>query len=68
MQHLQRRLQAAETARVEAGVIEVWIEMCNGMFCGPQGETITRDAFAVVCALHALIVILPDNGRDAKRS
>jgi hypothetical protein len=64
---LEYRLQAVETAQVGAGAIEVWIELCNGMFCGPRGETITRDAFAVVCSRLALIVILPNNGRDAKR-
>jgi hypothetical protein len=32
------------------------------------GETITRDAFAVVCSGLAFVIILPDNGRDAKRS
>ena len=65
---LERRLQTVETTRAGANAIEVWIKLRNGMYCGPRGETITRDAFAVVCSRLALVVILPDNGRDAKRS
>jgi hypothetical protein len=65
---LERRLQAVETAQVGANVCEVWIKLRNDMYCGPRGETITRDAFDVVCSRLALVVILPDNGRDAKRS
>ncbi len=65
---LERRLQTVETARAGANVCEVWIEQSDNMLRGPRGETITRDAFAVVCYRLALVVILPDNGRDAKRS
>jgi hypothetical protein len=63
---LERRLQAVETAQVGANVCEVWIKLRNHMY-GPRGETITRDAFDVVCSRLALVVILPDNGRDATR-
>ena len=45
---LERRLQAVETIRVGANAIEVWVKLRNGMYCGPRGETITWDAFAVV--------------------
>ena len=65
---LDRRLQTVETARAGANANEVWIELRNGMYCRPRGETITRDAFAVVCSRLALVVIIPENGRDAKRS
>jgi hypothetical protein len=64
---LERRLQAVEIEQTDT-ITEVWIEQGDNVLRGPRGETITRDAFAVVCSHLALIVILPDNGRDAKRS
>lgn len=64
----ERRLQAVETACAGANVCEVWIVQNDNSLRGPRGETITRDAFDVVCSRLGLVVILPDNGRDAKRS
>ena len=66
---LERRLQAVEIVAVEIEQIDtitrVWIELSNGMLRGRRGETITRDAFKLVCSRHPFVVILPDNGRDA---
>jgi hypothetical protein len=62
---LERRLQAFETAQTRTIAAEVWIELSDGTLRGPRGEQITRDAFETVCARFSVVVILPDNGRDA---
>ncbi len=62
---LESRLQAVETASAGTIAGEVWIELRDGMLHGPRGETITQDAFAVVCSRLPFVLILPDNGRDA---
>lgn len=64
---LERRLQAFETARTRTISAEVWIELHDGMLRGPRGEMITRAAFKLVCSRLSIVVILPDNGRDATR-
>jgi hypothetical protein len=60
----ERRLRAAETASAEANTCEVWIELRNGMMRSPRGEIISRAAFELACSGLAIVVILPDNGRD----
>jgi hypothetical protein len=60
----ERRLRAVETASAEANTCEVWIELRNGMMRGPRGEIISRAAFELACSGLAIVVILPDNGRD----
>ena len=62
---LERRLQDVETGQAKSIAGEVWIELRDGMLHGPRGETITQDAFAVVCSRLPFVLILPDNGRDA---
>jgi hypothetical protein len=42
---LERRLQAVEAARIGTSIVEVWIEMADGMMRNPRGEMISRDEF-----------------------
>jgi hypothetical protein len=60
---LERRLQAVEIEQTDT-ITEVWIEQGDNVLRGARGETITRDAFEVVCSRLAIVVSLPDNGRD----
>jgi hypothetical protein len=64
---LEGRLRAVETKQAASVAGEVWIELVDGMLRGPRGETITPEAFKSVSACLPFVVILPDNGRDAKR-
>jgi hypothetical protein len=64
---LERRLQAVELSQTGTVAGEVWIELCDGTLRGSRGATITLDAFEAVCSRLALVMILPDNGRDASR-
>jgi hypothetical protein len=63
---LESRLPAVETKQAGSTAGEVWIEMGNGMLGGPRGETITPEAFRSVSAHLPFVLVLPDNGRDAK--
>jgi hypothetical protein len=63
---LERRLQAFETAQTRT-IAEVWIELRDGTLRGPRGELITPAAFNLVCARLSVVIVLPDNERDATR-
>jgi hypothetical protein len=63
---LERRLQTVEIEQTDT-ITRVWIELSDGMIRGRRGETITRDAFKLVCSGLPFVVILPDNGRDPTR-
>jgi hypothetical protein len=64
---LEFRLQAVETEQAEPAAGKVRIQLGDGRFRDPHGETITPAAFNLVRARPPLVLILPDNGRDATR-